>query len=114
MPKALSLCALVGSKNVLLKPGAQQHDCQGTCGRKVWVSPSTLAMGTENVTLMCNDCGRAAIMAQAIVHPEVPMALRYNGLNDGTPDDERRKRELEARGFKAASPQEIAEIRRGD
>lgn len=110
---ALSLCALVGSANVLLKPGAQQRDCQGGCGRKVWVSPSTLAMGEANLTLMCNDCGKAAIAAQVVTNPTTPIALRYSGLDDDTPADRRRKNELEARGFQQATPEEIAEVHGG-
>ena len=112
MAKALALCALVGSDHVRLKPGAQQRTCEGGCGRQVWVSPSTLEMG-DGATIMCNDCGKASIMVQAVTHPSVPMALRYNGLNDNTPDDRRRRNELEARGFQAASPEEIEEIRGG-
>lgn len=106
----MALCALVGSKEVKLKPGAVQRDCQGTCGRQVWVSPSTLAMG-EGATLMCNECGKTALMAQAIVDPKTKVDLRYNGLDDGTPDDLRRRNELEARGFKQATPEEVEEIR---
>lgn len=106
--KALSICAEVGSKNVLLKPGAQQRDCSG-CGTRIWVSPTTLAMGEDNITLVCNACGKAVVARQAAEGH--PMALRYTGLADGTPDDERRKRELEAHGFKAATADEIEDIR---
>lgn len=108
--KALSLCALVGSPNVLLKPGAVQKPC-AFCGRALWVSPTTLAMG-DNITLSCNECGRKEITKQAVVDKR-PIELRYAGLQDGTPDDERRKRELEARGFKPATADEIEDIRKG-
>lgn len=105
---ALVLCALVGAPEVLLKPGAVQRTCEGTCDRKVWVSQATLSLGTH--TLMCNDCGRAALIAQRQVDPR-PLPLRYVGLNDPTPNDRRRRNELEARGFTKATPEEIEVLR---
>lgn len=107
---SLALCAAVGDPRALLKPGAEQRPCAGTCGRQVWVSPTTLAL--PRVTLMCNECGRAAVRAQQQDYNPRPIELRIapGALRDDTPADRRRRNELEARGFRDATPEEIKDM----
>lgn len=106
----LVLCAAVGSDHVLLKPGAERRPCQGVCGGEVWVSPTTLAMGT--VTLMCNDCGKAAIRAQVAKDPrQIDLRIAPGALRDDTPADRRRRNELEAHGFQDSTPEEVERLK---
>lgn len=98
--RALALCAKTdGTDRVMLKPGAEKRNCE-QCGVEIWVAPTTLAIPAETIILACNPCGRALAAGQ-VLRGEKPPELRIapGALKDQTPDDRRRRNELEAHGF---------------
>lgn len=109
--RALVMCSRVDNAEdiTLLKPGAQQRECMGGCGETLWVSLSTLAMeGQLDLVLVCNPCGRHEALVSTLVSGQAPEHLIAPGaLNDPTPDDRRRRNELEARGFRDLRPEDL-------
>lgn len=111
MTHAMILCAVKGDPDYYLRPGltATEIICGGTCGRTLLVSPTSLAV--PNADFYCNQCGNATLLAQQTVDPR-PIDLRIapGALPTGEgadPADRRRRNELEARGFRQATVEEL-------
>lgn len=108
---AIVLCAKPNSDHLAKDTsGCVIRPCH-FCKADLVVSPSTQRQG-DKVTLACNDCGKAAVMLSVAKHPETPVELGIlpGALAKDVPDDRRRRNELEARGFRQMTQEEVEEI----
>lgn len=108
--KALALCGLKGAATTHPEyvTDAEERPCAGTCGRTIVVAPSTLAI--PGVVTMCNDCGRGAAAASVAAGLVPDLRIPPGALRRDTPEDRRRRNELEAHGFRDLPPEEVERL----
>lgn len=110
MKEALALCARKDPKfgdRSVIRPGLVPHyrPCSD-CGEELIVSATTLAMGDDpnvKLTLKCNPCGNKEV-AKRGAHA---LGIAPGALQGVTPDERRRRNELEAHGFKQFAEGEL-------
>lgn len=111
MPReALALCARSDKKfgdQVVIPPTVvPEHRPCADCGEDLLVAPSTLKMAENpglNVTFKCNPCGNAEVA----VRGADKLGIAPGALPPTTPDNRRRRSELEAHGFKDVDPNSL-------
>jgi hypothetical protein len=83
------------------------------CQEDLLISPTSAAL--EGAVYACNPCGRATVAEQVRTRGIVP-ALRIapGALEPTTPDNRRRRSELEAHGFTDLQPGEFDRLARGE
>jgi hypothetical protein len=107
---ALALCARSDPKyGDRIAPRAHDqalHRPCADCGADLLVAPTTIAMESQpgvNLVLKCNPCGNADVAQRGAK----ALGIAPGALAGGTPDERRRRSELEAHGFRTITPDDL-------
>jgi len=110
MKDALALCARSDPKYgdaKVVRPGlVPEHRPCADCGEDLLVARTTLAMGEApdvNLVLKCNPCGNADVAVRGVK----TLGIAPGALQGVTPDERRRRNELEAHGFRDVAHDEL-------
>lgn len=110
MKQALALCARSDPKyGDRIAPHAHTmalHRPCASCGADLLVAPTTAAMEDDpniNLVLKCNPCGNADVASRGAK----ALGIAPGALRADTPDNRRRRSELEAHGFREIKLDEL-------